>query len=102
MSVTIDGRRSPVGVNATARWSSAYRVRLDSGRDGPDDLKVAAFVGLDLRASHRFERNGSDSVGSPARRGIGTELELAIVNVLDGRPDPSLGDGRSAPGYGAR
>jgi hypothetical protein len=100
VTMSLDGRRGAVGFNATARWNSAYRIRAVSGQDGPDDLKVAALGFLDLRMSYRFDRALTGTSTTPTRRGIGSELEIGIINLFDSRPRAELGDGRSAPGYG--
>jgi len=100
VTISVDGRRGPWGFNATTLWRSGYRIRRDSGRDGPDDLKVDALGTIDLRLSYRLQRALADATGQgPARRGVGAEIELGVVNLMDARPKARLGDGRAAPGY---
>ncbi|PVM84130.1 TonB-dependent receptor [Caulobacter radicis] len=95
LAATLDGRRGRWSVNATARWRQAYRIRRDVGRDGPDDLRLAAFAGLDLKLGF-LQR-------LPGRAGAGRadlKLVLEVENLFDARPRARLGDGRSAPAYG--
>lgn len=98
--VQIDARRGPWSVNTTARWRSGYRIRRDSGRDGPDDLRVAPLGTIDLRLTYAPRRAVPASNGGGARRGVGMQLGLEIANLLDRRPHASLGDDGKAPGYG--
>lgn len=89
------------GANAAARWRDGYRIRRDSGRDGPDDLRVGAFSAVDLKFSYRLEgRLPAQGDGGRARRGVGLQLELEVANLFDARPSARLADGRPAPGYG--
>lgn len=99
LGVSADLRRGRWGVNAAARWRDGYRIRRDSGRDGPDDLRIEPFSTIDLRFNYRFERD-LPTRGSGTRRGVGLQLDLEVANLLDVRPKASLGDGRPALGYG--
>lgn len=100
-SLSADGRYRKWGFNAAANWRSASHIRRDSGRDGPDDLKLDDFATVDLRLSYAFEPNASADQSAPrSRRYDGVRLELAITNLFDTRPHATLGDGRPAPGYG--
>ncbi|WP_164214165.1 hypothetical protein, partial [Stenotrophomonas maltophilia] len=56
LDVQMDGRDGPWGVNLAARWRSAYRVRRDTGRDGPEDLLVSAIGTVDLKFSYALAR----------------------------------------------
>jgi hypothetical protein len=101
VSLQVNGRYGKVGVNAAARWRGASRIRRDLGEDGPDDIRRAPFTALDLKLSYLLERSvPSGEGGAGARRDSGVRLELEIDNLLDARPEATLGDGRPAPGYG--
>lgn len=95
--------RGRVSVNANLNWQSGYRIRRDEGRDGPDDLVMAAFgrfnLNLDYRLFSRVE-TPPDTASSGGRSRFETKLGLAIDNVFDSRAQARLGDGRPAPGYG--
>ena len=97
----MDGRSGPWGVNLAARWRSGYRVRRDTGRDGPEDLLVSAIGTVDLRFSYALARAiRPDRDGAASRRAIGTQFGLDIDNLLDARPGARLGIQGPAPGYG--
>lgn len=97
----VDFRQGQWGLNGAARWQTGYRSRRDSGRDGPDDLRVATFSAVDLRISYQFEHGlPSGSEDGPPPRGLGPHLELEIANLFDERSKARLGDGRAAPGFG--
>lgn len=102
VSLNADGRYRRWGLNAAANWQSASRIRRDSGRDGPDDLRLAGLATVDLKLSYVFEPGASpgDPAAPRSRRYDGLRLELEIDNLLDARPEATLGDGRPAPGYG--
>lgn len=101
VGVSVDVRQGRWGLNAAARWRDGYRIRRDSGRDGPDDLRVGAFSAVDLKLSYQLERSiPAQGEGGRARRGVGLQLELEIANLFDARPTARLTSGRSAPGYG--
>jgi hypothetical protein len=99
VSLQVNGRYGKLGVNAAARWRGASRIRRDVGRDGADDIRRAPFTALDLKFTYLLDAApGQDGGGS--RRNSGIRLELEIDNLLDARPEATLGDGRLAPGYG--
>lgn len=101
LDVQMDGRDGPWGVNLAARWRSGYRVRRDTGRDGPEDLLVSAIGTVDLKFSYalaRAIRPGQD--GAAPRRSAGMRFGLDIDNLFDARPRARLGTGSPAPGYG--
>lgn len=101
VGVSVDVRQGRWGLNAAARWRDGYRIRRDSGRDGPGDLRVGAFSAVDLKLSYQLERNiPAQGEGGRARRGVGLQLELEIANLFDARPTARLTSDRSAPGYG--
>ena len=101
VSLQVNGRYRKLGVNAAARWRGASRIRRDVGRDGADDIRRAPFTALDLKLSYLLERSASPGQGGGgSRRDSGVRLELEIDNLLDARPEATLGDGRPAPGYG--
>lgn len=100
VSLNADGRYRKWGLNAAATWESGSRTRRDSGRDGPDDLRLDPFVRVDLRFSYVFDPPASSSEAPRARRYEGLRMEVSIDNLFDARPEATLGDGRSAPGYG--
>lgn len=101
LSGQVDGRYGQWGLNASARWRSGSRLRRQSGRDGPDDLRLDPFATVDLRLSYLFEQAAPPrQEGGAPRRDAGLRLELDIDNVFDARPKATLGDGRPAPGYG--
>lgn len=101
LSLTLDGRFGRLGANASARWRSASRIRRNNGRDGPDDLRLAGFTTIDLKLSYDFPDGASPSgEGARRRRDGGLGLALEINNLLDARPEATLGDGRLASGYG--
>lgn len=100
-SIQADGRYRAWGLNAGANWRSAARIRRDSGRNGPDDLRLNDFATVDLRLSYAFRPAASDDAARPrSRRYSGLRIEVAAENLLDARPEATLGDGRPAPGYG--
>jgi hypothetical protein len=98
--VQMDARLGPWGMNMAARWRSGYRVRRESGQDGPDDLRVGALGTVDLRLSYALRRTVSASRGGNPRRGAGAQFGLEVTNLFDLRPGARLGDGSKAPGYG--
>jgi len=103
VSLQLNGRHGKLGVNASVRWQVGTRVRRDSGRDGPDDLRVEDFTAVDVKFNYVFEpRAAPDLEGQDARsrRYQGLRLQLEIDNLFDARPEATLGDGRPAPGYG--
>lgn len=100
VDMQIDVRQGPWSVNTTARWRSGYRVRRESGRNGPDDLRVAPLGTIDLRLIYAPRRVVPTGNGGGSRRGAGAQLVLEVANLFDRRPRASLGDGRKAPGYG--
>lgn len=99
VGLAVDLSRGAWGVNAAANWRDGYRTRRMIGQDGADDLRMDAFIAVDLKFSYQFAAPAPEG-GSRARRGTGLQLELAIANLFDARPSARLGDGRSAPGYG--
>jgi TonB dependent receptor len=101
LDVQMDGRDGPWGVNLAARWRSAYRVRRDTGRDGPEDLLVSAIGTVDLKFSYALARTIRPSHdGATPRRAAGMQFGLDIDNLFDTRPSARLGRGSPAPGYG--
>jgi len=99
--LSLDGRRERWGVNAGIHWRGGYRIRRESGSDGPDDLEMSPFTSVDLRFNVQLQKDRpARDAESRARRGTGLQLELAIANLFDARPSARLGDGRPAPGYG--
>lgn len=92
LAVRVDGSAGNWGFNAGVNWSSAYQRRRDTGRDGPGDLALAAFATTDLRVRYQFRGDASSGPGN-------LRLELEISNLLDARPEASIG-GVRAPGYG--
>nr|WP_316629453.1 TonB-dependent receptor [uncultured Brevundimonas sp.] len=101
LGIGIDFSRRPWGLNVAARWRDAYRIRRESGRDGPDDLRMGAFGAIDLGLTFEFERDlPTRGEARTARRGVGLLLGLDVDNLFDTRPRARLGDGRPAPGYG--
>ncbi|MGH6979403.1 MAG: TonB-dependent receptor [Brevundimonas sp.] len=101
VSLYADGRYRKWGLNAGGSWRSASRIRRDSGKDGPDDLRLGDFARVDLKLSYVFDPpNSSNPAGERARRYQGLRIELAVDNLFDTRPEATLGDGRPAPGYG--
>ena len=103
--VMIDARRGRWGVNASARWQEGYRTRRTSGRDDPRDLLRSPFAAVDLKLSFQMtpsprssSRGGEE--GLSRRPGGGLQLALDIENLLDARPNVTLGDGSPAPGFG--
>jgi len=100
VSTRVDGRLGNWGLNATANWRSASRVRRESGRNGPDDLVRADFTTIDLKLTYLLEPRAPQEEGARSRRYDGIRLELEVDNLLDARPEASLGDGSPAPGYG--
>lgn len=100
-SAQIDGRYGQWGLNAAARWRSSSRLRRQSGRDGPDDIRLDPLATVDLRLSYLFEQAAPPrQEGGAPRRDAGLRLELDIDNLFDARPKATLGDGPPAPGYG--
>lgn len=98
LNARVDVRDGPWGLNLAGTWRSGYRIRRDSGRDGPDDLKIGTFSAVNLGLTHRLNDGAKDADGE---RGAGDlQLELEVENVFDTRPTARLGDGRPAPGYG--
>ena len=95
LAATLDGRRGRWSANATARWRQGYRIRRDLGRDGPDDLRLAAVAGLDLKLG-LLQRLPDRANG----RRADLRLAIEVENLFDARPRASLGDARPAPGYG--
>ncbi len=101
LDVQMDGRSGPWGVNLAARWRSGYRVRRDTGRDGPEDLLISAIGTVDLRFSYALARAiRPDRDGAAPRRAIGMQFGLDIDNLFDARPGARLGPNGPAPGYG--
>lgn len=104
ISVLVDGRRGPWGINASARWASGYRIRRDIGVDGSGDLRVAEFASVDLRLSYLLQRtvvSKADEAGGAerARRTGGAQFGLEILNLFDARPGFRLADGSLPSGY---
>lgn len=99
LGLTIDTRSGPWSLNASARWQDGYRTRRESGRDGPDDLRVDAFSTVDLKIGYMLQTRIQQS-GGRTRQVPGLQLQLDIANMFDARPGARLGDGRPAPGYG--
>ncbi len=99
--LSLDSRRGRWGVNAGMHWRGGYRIRRESGNDGPDDLQMSPFTSVDLRFNVQLHQDRpARDAESRARRGTGLQLEFAIANLFDARPSARLGDGRLAPGYG--
>ncbi len=101
VNVQVDGRRGNWGLNASARWQSASRIRRDIGVDGPNDIERSAFAAIDLKISYLLERAAQAAQdGARPRRDGGVRIELQIDNLFDARPEATRGDGRPVPGYG--
>lgn len=100
VSAAIDVQQGRWRANAAGRWRDGYRIRRDSGQDGPDDLRMNAFTTFDLKLNYQFERNPPAQGQDAGRRGRGLQMELMVANIFDARPTARLGDGRSAPGFG--
>jgi len=99
LGLTIDAIYGPWGVNAAVRRSEGYRIRRNSGWDGPDDLRLETMSTTDLKVSYQYRRSEAET-GGTSRRGDGLQMQLEIFNLFNARPRASLGDGRPAPGYG--
>ncbi|WP_439472347.1 TonB-dependent receptor [Brevundimonas sp.] len=100
-SVQVDGRLGNWGLNAGARWQSAFRIRRDIGMDGPNDIERSAFAAVDLKISYLFERTAPAAQDGASSSGDGDiRVELQIDNLFDARPEATRGDGRPVPGYG--
>lgn len=101
VNLQVDGRRGNWGLNASARWQSASRIRRDIGVDGPNDIERSAFAAIDLKISYLLERAAPAAQdGARPRRDGGVRIELQIDNLFDARPEATRGDGRPVPGYG--
>lgn len=97
----IDVRRSPWSVNMAVRWRDGHRIRRESGRDDPGDLRAAALGTVDLRLSYTLQRAiPANRDGGAPRRSAGVQFGLEVANLFDRRPGARLGSGRKAPGYG--
>lgn len=101
VNMTVDGRHGPWGGNAVMRWRDGYRVRVEAGRDGPDDLQVLGLATVDAKLTYQFASAPLIAVSRPGqRRSAGFELEMGVENLFDSRASARLGDGRPASGYG--
>ncbi|GAW40610.1 hypothetical protein SH203_01010 [Brevundimonas sp. SH203] len=100
LSLRLDGRYARWGVNVAANWRGPSRLRRDLGRDGSDDLRFSALTTLGVRISTMIGSSGTANDPASRRRDDGPRLELEVQNLLDARPEATLGDGRPAPGYG--
>jgi TonB dependent receptor len=97
----IDASRGSWGLNMAMRWRDGYRVRRESGRDDPGDLRVAAVGTVDLRLSYTLRHVlSANKEGGTSRRGAGVQFAFEVTNLFDRRPAAWFGNGKKAPGYG--
>ncbi|MFN3877361.1 MAG: TonB-dependent receptor [Brevundimonas sp.] len=99
LTLRLDGRYARWGVNALLNWRGPSRLRRDFGRDGPEDLRLSDLTTVGVRISTTIEPSSAARDTAGRRRSEGLRLEFEIENLLDARPEATLGDGRSAPGY---
>lgn len=100
LTLRLDGRYARWGVNTVVNWRGPSRLRRDFGRDGPEDLRLSDLTTIGVRVSTTIETSDAARETVGRRRSEGLRLEFEIENLLDTRPEATLGDGRPAPGYG--
>ena len=100
-TVHVETNRGRWHASASARWQSGYRLRRAEAA-GPDDLIIDDLALINLRLAFKMMRSSPRPEGGrgDSRAVAGGQLVIEIENLLDARPEATLGDGRPAPGYG--
>ncbi|WP_307366246.1 hypothetical protein [Brevundimonas sp. SORGH_AS_0993] len=85
--------------SVSAKWRSAYRLRLAQG-DAPGDILIRGLTTFSLRGAFTLSSRRAQDSEQAGRRAGGGQIVLEIENLFDARPGARRADGRPVPGYG--